>query len=142
MEEFILNYQQSISHVSWNSIKLKPVHSNSRTSDPKVWLRQPCCTTSSPIECLLCLANVRAKQYKLGPERLTRLGNSNVPRLPVNYLSFFIIIMLTFFVSCIPISFIVKSFWLPLEYQHIYQILSPDLHIKKVSGPLWVIKKN
>ena len=38
---------------------------------------------SSPIECLLYLPNVRAIQYKLGPERLTRLGNSNVPRLPV-----------------------------------------------------------
>ena len=33
---------------------------------------------ASPIECLLYLPNVRAIQYKLGPERLTRLGNSNV----------------------------------------------------------------
>ena len=32
---------------------------------------------------LLYLPNVRAIQYKLGPERLTRLGNSNVLRLPV-----------------------------------------------------------
>ena len=38
---------------------------------------------ASPIECLLYLPNVRAKQYKLGPERLTWLGNSNVLRLPV-----------------------------------------------------------
>ena len=30
---------------------------------------------ASPIECLLFLANVWAIQYKLGPERLTRLGN-------------------------------------------------------------------
>ena len=29
---------------------------------------------------------VRAKQYKLRPERLTRLGNSNVLRLPVEEL--------------------------------------------------------
>ena len=36
-----------------------------------------------PIECLLYLPNVRAIQYKLGPERLSRLGNSNVLRLPV-----------------------------------------------------------
>ena len=38
---------------------------------------------ASPIECLLYLPNVRAMQYKLGPERLTRLGNSNALRLPV-----------------------------------------------------------
>ena len=38
---------------------------------------------ASPIECLLYLPNVRAIQYKLGPERLTRLGNSNVLRLLV-----------------------------------------------------------
>ena len=39
--------------------------------------------SASPIECLLYLHNVRAIQYKLGPERLTRLGNSNILRLPV-----------------------------------------------------------
>ena len=39
---------------------------------------------ASPIECLLYLPNVRAIQYKLWPERLTRLGNSNVLRLPVD----------------------------------------------------------
>ena len=39
--------------------------------------------TASPIECLLNLPNVRAIQYKLGPERLTQLGNSNVLRLSV-----------------------------------------------------------
>jgi len=33
---------------------------------------------SNPIECLLYLPNVWATQYKLGPERLTRLGNLNV----------------------------------------------------------------
>ena len=38
---------------------------------------------ASPIECLLYLPNVWAIQYKLGTERLTRLGNSNVLRLPV-----------------------------------------------------------
>ena len=36
-----------------------------------------------PIECLLYLPNVLALQDKLGLERLTRLGNSNVLRLPV-----------------------------------------------------------
>ena len=36
---------------------------------------------SSPIECLLYLPI----QHKLEPERLTRLGNSNVLRLPVIY---------------------------------------------------------
>ena len=37
------------------------------------------------IECLLYLPNVRAIQYKLrvGPEKWTRLGNTNVLRLPV-----------------------------------------------------------
>ena len=38
---------------------------------------------ASSIECLIYLPYIRAVQYKLGPERLTRLGNSNVPRLPV-----------------------------------------------------------
>ena len=38
---------------------------------------------ASPIECLLYLPNVRAIQYKLGPGRLTRVGNSNVLRLLV-----------------------------------------------------------
>ena len=38
------------------------------------------------IECLLYLPNVQAIQYKLGPERLTRLGNSNVLRLPARVL--------------------------------------------------------
>ena len=38
---------------------------------------------ASPIECLLYLPNVRAIQYKLGPEGLTRLENSNLLRLPV-----------------------------------------------------------
>ena len=37
---------------------------------------------AGPIECLLYLPNVWTIQYKLGPERLTRLGNSNVLRLP------------------------------------------------------------
>ena len=38
---------------------------------------------ASPIECLLYLPNVQAIQWELGPERLTRLGNSNALRLPV-----------------------------------------------------------
>ena len=38
---------------------------------------------ASSIECLLYLPSVRAIQYKLGPERLPRLGNSNVLRLPL-----------------------------------------------------------
>ena len=37
---------------------------------------------ASPIKCLLYLPNVLTTQYKLRPERLTRLGNSNVLRLP------------------------------------------------------------
>ena len=40
---------------------------------------------ASPIEYLLYLPNVWAIQYKLGPERLTRLGNSNELRLPVSH---------------------------------------------------------
>ena len=36
-----------------------------------------------PVDCLFFQPNVRAVQYKLGPERLTRIGNSNVLRLPV-----------------------------------------------------------
>ena len=38
---------------------------------------------ASPIVCLLYLLNIWLKQYKLGLDRLTRLGNSNVLRLPV-----------------------------------------------------------
>ena len=38
-----------------------------------------------PIECLLYLLNFRAIKYKLGPERLTRFGDSNVVRLPVQH---------------------------------------------------------
>ena len=56
---------------------------SSRTSDLKsdrVHLVEP----DSPIECQLYLPNVRAIQYKLGPERLTRLGNSNVLGLPMS----------------------------------------------------------
>ena len=56
---------------------------SSRISDLKsdrVNLVEP----ASPIECQLYLPNVRAIQYKLGPERLTRLGNSNVLGLPVS----------------------------------------------------------
>ena len=37
---------------------------------------------ASPFECPLYLRNIRAVQYKPGPERLTRHGNSNVLRLP------------------------------------------------------------
>ena len=46
---------------------------------------------ASPIECMLHLPNVWVIQYNLGPERLTRLGNSNVLRLPVKakYFSYF-----------------------------------------------------
>ena len=38
---------------------------------------------ASHIECFLHLPNVRTIQYNQGPERLIRLGNSNVLRLPV-----------------------------------------------------------
>ena len=41
----------------------------------KVSPRQPCCTGQSYPQSQV--------QYKLGPERLTRLGNSNVLRMPV-----------------------------------------------------------
>ena len=41
---------------------------------------------ASPIECLFYLPNVWATPYKLGPERLTRHGNSNVLRLLVTHL--------------------------------------------------------
>ena len=60
------------------------------TSDPLVKIkfnlksaRVNLAAPASPIECLLYLPNVRAIQYKLGPERLTRIGNSNALRLPV-----------------------------------------------------------
>ena len=58
-------------------------HFSKSKINPKSDRIKPCCTAASPIECLLYLPNVRAIQYKLGPERLTRLGNSNVLRLPV-----------------------------------------------------------
>ena len=37
---------------------------------------------ASPVDCLFLQPDVRAVQYKLEPERLTRIGNSNVLRLP------------------------------------------------------------
>ena len=37
----------------------------------------------APVECMLYLPSVRAMQYKLGPKRLTRLGNLNVLKLTV-----------------------------------------------------------
>ena len=63
----------------------------SRTSDPlkkKFNLKSDrvnLVATAAPIEFLLYLSNVQAIQYKLGPERLTRLENSNVLRLRVNF---------------------------------------------------------
>ena len=57
-----------------------------RTFDPLVKLNSDCVNLFAPasaIEGLLYLPNVRAIQYKLGPEKLTRLGNSNILRLPV-----------------------------------------------------------
>ena len=50
-----------------------------RNSDPVVKVnsdRVNLVEPASPIKCLLYLTNDRAIQYKLGPERLTRLGNS------------------------------------------------------------------
>jgi len=44
---------------------------------------------ASPIECLPYLPNVRAIQYKLGQERLTRFGNSNVLRLPMSFFQYY-----------------------------------------------------
>ena len=71
------------------SIKL-----NTRTSAPLVKvnssIKSDCVNLvapASPVDCLLYLPDVCAVQYKRGPERLTRLGNSNVLRLPVNSLS-------------------------------------------------------
>ena len=48
---------------------------NSNYLKHKVGPRQPCCTGQSCPQSQV--------QYKRGPERLTRLGNSNVLRLPV-----------------------------------------------------------
>ena len=42
----------------------------------------------SPIDCLLYLNNVRAIQYKLEPEKLILLENSNALRLPVTWAFF------------------------------------------------------
>jgi len=65
---------QLITH-SWPFSK-----SNLILKSERVNLVAPAC----PIERLLYLPNVRAIQYKLGPEGLTQLGNSNVLRLPVS----------------------------------------------------------
>ena len=59
--------------------RLKPKESNGGTISRTHDLVAP----ASPFECLLYLPNVRAIQYKLGPEKLTRFGNSNVLPLPV-----------------------------------------------------------
>ena len=66
---------------------------------------------ASPIECLLYLPNVRAIQYKLGPERLTRLGNSNILMLPV------ILPLLRFYIFLIHFLFrLILSFFLMLAF--------------------------
>ena len=86
----VLEYLWRSNKIYWKKnmqvrIDTKPNHFG-RTSAPlvkvnstyikhKVWPRQP-------IECLLYQPKVRAIQYKQGPERLTRLVNSNVLRLP------------------------------------------------------------
>ena len=54
---------------------------------------------ASPIECLLHLPNDRAIQYKLGPEKLTRLGNSNVLRLPVLPYFMYLMYNIVYYVS-------------------------------------------
>ena len=57
----------------------------------KVWPREPCCTgLSCWLSALLTKCLCGTVQYKLAPERLTRLGNSNVLRLPVINLTIFI----------------------------------------------------
>jgi len=48
--------------------------------------RVNCVAPANPIECVPYLPNIREIQYKLGLERLTRLGNSYVIRLPVIYI--------------------------------------------------------
>jgi len=64
-----------------------------RTSDPSVKVNLTpksdlvnLVAPASPIKRLLYLLNVRVIQFKLGPERLTRLRNSNVLRPPVTVL--------------------------------------------------------
>ena len=55
-------------------------------SKSKLNLKSDCANLvapASPIECFLHLPNVRTIQYNQGPERLIRLGNSNVLQLPV-----------------------------------------------------------
>ncbi len=49
---------------------------------------------ASPIQCLLYLPNVWTIQYKLGPERLTQIGNSYLLRLPVISSLFFFSVLL------------------------------------------------
>ena len=60
--------------------RLKPKESNGGTISRTHDLVAP---AASPFEYLLFLPNVRAIQYKLGPEKLTWLGNSKVLRMPV-----------------------------------------------------------
>ena len=78
-----------VSHVRPVSLYGVPLCTLPRTSDPSVKVnstypdRVNLVAPDSPIESLLHLPNDRAIQYKLGPEKLTRLGNSNVLRLPV-----------------------------------------------------------
>ena len=64
-------YYIQVSSKSAPSVKV-----NSAYMKHKVLARQPCCTGESCPQSQV--------QYKLGPEGLTRLGNSNVLRLPVN----------------------------------------------------------
>ena len=71
-----------------------------------------------PIECLLYLPNVRAIQYKLGPESLIRLGNSNVQRLPVIYTFTWLFIPISHFEQGgVWENFFLAGSFLPLDWK-------------------------
>ena len=70
------HYSKQLTRTSEVKIKSAPIWS---TKSDRVNLVAP----ASPIECLLYWPKVRATQYKLRPERLTRLVNSNVLQLTV-----------------------------------------------------------
>ena len=78
---FIIHLYSFVSILTLSSINTHPwpfSKSKFNLKSDRVNLVAP----ASPIECLLYLPNVRAIQYKLGLERLTRLGTSNVLWLP------------------------------------------------------------
>ena len=120
------------SQVQTGTRKVDPARKFKCTPTARVltsWLQLPECNCSISVQSQL--------QYKLGPERLTRLGNSNVLRLPVFlqvgciYLS---VITVSLYRVCIYLSVIAVSL-----YRVCFSKVSSCFSISSNACLAWVI---